>query len=212
MRSFSDHSGKSYSCVVLDGRDSYPAWSFTVKEHLTTAGLIEHVVGEPSLPAMGEYPKASEDIKIRHLQREQEAKSILLSTMKENKIVKIVHCKSAHEMWAHFERAYGLKTANAKLELMSDLNNFKCSSAAEVTLTTNKILAIKGKLVEHDVVLDDMMVIASIIRSLPPSFSAFLDHWHMIDVTDQSLDKFVTKLLERAKVIEEREKLRKMLL
>lgn len=45
------------------------------------------------------------------------------------------------------------------------------------------------------------MVISAIIASLPDSFANFLESWHMFDVCDQTLDKFVSKLLERAKAM-----------
>lgn len=205
MKSFTDHNGKSYSCVVLAGKDTYQAWSFTLKEHLTTAGLIKFVTGQTDPIIAGEDAKSNTEALLKQEQYAQEAKSILLSTMKDDEVVKIIHCKTAREMWLHFERAYGQKTSNAKLELLTTLNSFKCTSASDVILTTNKILAIRGKLTDHQVELDDLMVISSIIRSLPNSFSTFLESWNMFDAEDQTLDKFVAKLLERAKSIEESE-------
>jgi hypothetical protein len=62
--------------------------------------------------------------------RAQEAKSLLLSTLKSSEIDQILHCKTAKDIWSHFEKAYGRKTANVKLELMSDLNSFVCKSAS----------------------------------------------------------------------------------
>ena len=58
-------------------------------------------------------------------------------------------------------------------------------------MTTNKILAIKGKLSSLSIVLDDAIVISAILRPLPPSFENFLDNWQMLDAEFRTLDRFV---------------------
>jgi hypothetical protein len=69
----------------------------------------------------------------------------------------------------------------------------------------DKILAIKGKLSDHHVLLEDMMVISTIMKALPREFSAFLESWSMFDVDQQTLDRFLSKLLERARLLTQKE-------
>lgn len=106
---------KAYNAVILTGKDNYPVWSFTMKEHLTTAGMIEHI--KPG------------NIKKEDTEKAQESKSLLLSSMASSEIEKILHCKTAAEIWCHFEVAYGAKTEHVRLELMTELNSLKCSNA-----------------------------------------------------------------------------------
>lgn len=63
----------------------------------------------------------------------------------------------------------------------------------------------KGKLSGPKIELDEMMVISAIMRALPPSFSTFLEAWSMFDVDQQTQNRFVSKVLERARNIAEQE-------
>lgn len=201
MKSFSDQSGKAYACVVLNGKSNYTAWAFTIREHLVTAGLFRFVESPVNLVEPVAIAGDTEVIR----DPAQEAKSIILSTLSASEIDKIVHCRTAHEIWAHLENSYGRKTSNAKLELLNELNSFTCKNAAEVQIVTYKILAIKGKLTSFNIDLDEMMVMNAIMRALPPKFSTFLENWSMLDVEQQNLEKFVAKLLERAKAMLDKE-------
>lgn len=98
--------------------------------HLTTAGLVKIVVE-------GEEKNGEEE-------KRQEAKLILLSVISLEEIEKIMHCTSAHQIWAHFTNTCGQKTSNLKLELMDKLDSSKASSARGVATTINKITALQG--------------------------------------------------------------------
>lgn len=174
MKSFSDNNGRHYACVLLDGKETYPAWAFTLREHLTTAGLLEFVINEPTASEEKGMTKATDE-QLVDARKAQEAKSIILSTIKQGEVVKILHCKTTYEMWTHFARAYGLKTSNAKVELSNELQSFRCASAADVPMAVNKILAIRGKLTEFKLKLDDAVIMSSIMASLPETFSTFLE-------------------------------------
>jgi len=190
LKTFGDSKGSSYSSVILNGKANYNVWAFTMKEHLTTAELYQFIT----------------HVKIEDTERgkAQAAKSMLISTISPGEMEKIIHCTSAKEIWDHFVSAYGAKTANVKLELMSELNKIKCSTAEEVTDAVNKILTIKGKLQGHGVNMDDTMVISALINALPEeSYSTFLQTWSMFDLEYQTLSKFVSKLLERTKALTE---------
>lgn len=45
------------------------------------------------------------------------------------------------------------------------------------------------------------MVISAIMRSLPPCFKTFLDSWSMFDVESQTFQRFIEKLIAKAKAI-----------
>ena len=181
-----DSAGRSYTCTLLTGKDNYMVWSYTLKEHLTTANLIHHV--DPTIAK--QEPEKEEDVS----KRAQEAKSMVISSLASSEVEKIVHCSTAQEIWSHFKGAYGKKTANEKLELMIELNSLTCKDAKEVSEAVNKALTVKGKLVNLGVVVDSSMVICALIRSLPPSYANFLDIWDSFDVEDQTLERFLEKL------------------
>lgn len=131
MKYFSDTQGKGYSCVLLNGPSTYQAWAYALKEHLETAGLDSYVAGPVSENAQGKSSDESKSSESEDVKKAQEAESILLSTIDPGEIAKILHCQTAREIWAHFEKSYGTRTSNVKLELLSELNSFHCSSPAD---------------------------------------------------------------------------------
>lgn len=187
-----ENKGKSFACVILNGKEDYQAWSFTMRQHLTTAGLVDLI-----------SPKAkteSTNDNISNQENQNEAKSILLSVLAPGEISKIIHCNSAHEIWNHFESTYGKESSNKKLDLMNEMNSLKCPTVKEVADTINKLIQIQGKLRNENVVLDDQMVISTIIRILPkPAYDTFVESWLMLDVECQTLNKFVEKALDKTK-------------
>jgi len=130
MKLFSDGTGKSYSSVILSGKQNFKAWEFTMREHLTTAGLANQ------------------------------------------------------------------KTSNLKLDMMGELNSSKASSARDVTTTINRITALQGKLIGLGVSVDDVMIISAMIKALPQGYGPFLQNWRMLDVDNQTLKRFIEKVLE----------------
>lgn len=59
--------------------------------------------------------------------------------------------------------------------------------------------------------LDDAMVISAIMASLPSSiYASFLDTWSMLDLEQQSLAKFVDKILGKTKMLVQEEQLNEL--
>lgn len=186
MASSNDILGKTYTCVTLAGKSNYQVWAYTMREHLTTCELVKFI--------------ENQDVKPEDAKQEQRAKSMILSTLAPDEISKITHCKSTFAIWAHFHETYGKKTANAKLELMSELTNQRCASADQVEPMLNKVLAIKGKLEGLKVKLDDTMTMSVIKNALPnEGFELFLESWALLDADDQTLSRFLGRVQVRAK-------------
>ena len=164
-----------------------------MKTHLETIGAYDIVFGKsevtvPKTVATGEKDNeqsTSADLSTSaedYLQRDRHARSVICSSLNEDETRRIMHCTTAKQIWICLENAYGMKTSNAKLELMSKIGNFKCKSAKEVPLVTNKILGIRDKLSALNTNVDDTLVISSIIKALPSSMQGFLDYWELLDV------------------------------
>ena len=84
---------------------------------------------------------------------------------------------------------------------MTDLNSLRCTTAKEVVEAVIKAMNISGKLTAFGVVVDDAMLISAVIRSLPKrQYTTFLDSWLMFDIEQQTLQRFVAKLLEKSNV------------
>ena len=88
MRNFSDSNGRTYSCVLLNGKNSYKIWAFTMEQHLATLKLLDVI------------KDANDDAKQEDdwMAREQQTKSILLSVMEPDEVAKIIHCSTAKEI------------------------------------------------------------------------------------------------------------------
>lgn len=217
MHKFNDGNGKSFRCPILEGKDNYDVWASTMKAHHETIEAYDIVFPQTEIKSLfalsapgvgaaaGADGSAASPTQTNTAQKDREAKSALCSTLSENETRRIMHCQTARKIWACLENAYGMKTSNAKLELMTELWSFKCKSAREVPLVANKILGIKGKLSALGITVDDALVISSIIRALPESLRGFLDYWRFLDADQQSLDRFINKLNEKAKAISESE-------
>lgn len=179
---------QKFLAVVLNGQANYNAWAFTIRQHLKTAGLDQFLT----------------DVKIEpeNSVKAQESYSLLLSSISPGEIEKILHCKTTHEVWTHFELAYAVKTSNVKLELLRELNSIKCKRVKDVPDAINKVMVIKGRLDGLSVTLDDTMIISILINALPADkYESFLEAWGMIEADQQKLPKFMSKLQEKTKAL-----------
>lgn len=191
--------GSKLSCPTLKGKDNYHVWAFTIFEHLKTINL------EGFLTIKGNVEEEENKGRVDDVEKSQQVKSFLISTMIDDEISKIMHCNTASQIWSYFKQMYDSKSSNVKLELMNELSNMKFASAKEVVDGLNKILAIRGKLANLKVTIDDVTIIDVIIKALPSSFKMFLANWKMIDCESQTLDRLMIKLNEKAKEVEEDE-------
>lgn len=194
-----DLNGKGLNCVILNGKDTYSVWAFTMKEHLKTIGVSSVVEDKKE----GEMAESKSELITD--ERKQQAKSMLLSVISPDEIAKITHCVGASEIWEYFRLAYGAKTSNIKLELMNELSITKFHSAREVVDGLNKVLVTRGKLRQLDVIIDDITILDIILKALSTNFSNFLANWKMLDSDQQTLDRLISKLNEKAREVEESE-------
>ena len=185
---------RTFASIQLTGKDNYAVWSYTMEEHLITFNLFDFVSPKGKLlsqhlaelkavkgieavevtEAIQEGPSVTKDPG-KVADRSQEAKSILLASMSADEIAKIIHCKTAADIWRHFKDAYGKKSENEELELMMELNSLKCVAAKDVAETVNKALTLKGKLNSLRIEIDGTLMISALIKALPNNFKTFLD-------------------------------------
>lgn len=166
-------SRKLWTCL-LNGKDNYQVWAYTIRNHFLSNGLDRYVfreVGESSCQEAGDENKDESKIKQEIDQKSdkdkaQEAKSLLISSIRESELINILHCEDAFQIWPHFERAYGKKTSNLKLELLNDMNSLTCEQASQVTDLINKAMTLKGRLIALGIGIDDLMAVLWTIWTL----------------------------------------------
>ena len=119
-----------------------------MREHLITLKLFEYVGESPISQGTSGSSEEAGSLKTDPTAdtRPQEAKSILISTISDTEIAKIIQCNTAAEIWRHFKDAQGKKSENEKLEIMMELNTLKCAAVRDAADIVNKALTLKGKL------------------------------------------------------------------
>lgn len=95
---------KLLNTVTLQGKGNYNTWSFVMKNHLITAGLVKYIEKPLDTSVEKESATVSNETGLA-----QQAKSIIIGTLSESQLENIIHCNSAYEIWTHFEKAYSKK-------------------------------------------------------------------------------------------------------
>ncbi|XP_057518767.1 uncharacterized protein LOC130799628 [Amaranthus tricolor] len=80
------------------------------------------------------------------------------------------NAESAQEMWSLLETKYMAEDASRKKFLVSNFNNFKFDDNRPTMEQFHEIQRLYDNLKRHDINMDELFVVSSIIDKLPPSW------------------------------------------
>ncbi|XP_051125150.1 uncharacterized protein LOC127247360 [Andrographis paniculata] len=80
---------------------------------------------------------------------------------------------SAKELWEALELKYMAEDASSKKFLVSDFNNYKMVDSRPVMEQYNELLCILGQFMQHDLKMDESIVVLCIIDKFPSAWKEF---------------------------------------
>ena len=170
--------GDQFKVPTLDGKN-FTAWKYAMKAVLESNGLDTYVYGAVVAPDGIDKPLR--------------AKSILISSLNEQYLLKIIHCNSAREIWTCLESIYEVKSARAVHMLWKQLINYKIETVNDLDRSIGDIQSTSSKLKALGVEIPESFIVTVIECSLPESFNPFLTSWELQD-EEPSLNKLITKI------------------
>jgi len=81
--------------------------------------------------------------------------------------------ESVKQLWNDLESKYIVEDAFSKKFLVSDFNNYKMVDSRSVMEQFNELLRILAQFTQHDMKMDECIIVSSVIDKLPPSWKDF---------------------------------------
>lgn len=121
---------QSFRSPILDGKN-YNNWKFAIEIILTTEELNHYVYGQVPIDWKPD------------LKKENQAKCLIISTLDNDHLTKVVGCSSARDIWNTIACEYEVKSTRADLRIISlkriDLNTFRLSLQLHLIDTNMKV-------------------------------------------------------------------------
>lgn len=129
---------------------NYTSWKFQMERHFKARGLFKVV--------MGVEDDSARDIR---------AQDILVSSLSQDHILRVIDCSTSAEMWARLESIYENKTPYEKQELMKAFNNYRIGKRDDMGKAIGEIQSLGVRLKALGAAVDDDWMMSAIVCALP---------------------------------------------
>ncbi|XP_051147647.1 uncharacterized protein LOC127262850 [Andrographis paniculata] len=167
----SDMSTKFGKLTKFEGVD-FHRWQKKMHFLLTTLKVV-YVLSTPC-------PEETEDetLEATHRKRKWEndnyiCRGYILNAMSDPLFDIYQNVGSTKELWEALESKYMAEDASSKKFLVSDFNNYKIVVLRPVMEQYNELLRILGQFMQHDMKMDESIVVSCIIDKLPSAWKEF---------------------------------------
>ena len=187
--------GTSGGCLMLS-KDNYPRWKRAIMANLEENDLLG--VTDGSETRVANAGDATQKAKYSGWPaRDAKARRIILMTLDDVTESHCADCKTALEIWTKIKKIKEPSNTDAVmtglLEFLTtswkhddDVNSF----LAALSVVKNRINATN----DAEVKIQDKLMMAKILISLPPQFATFVEAWHLVSKPESKLDDLVEHL------------------
>lgn len=166
-----------YRVVVL-GENNYVTWKWQIELILTSKDLMDCIKGTSTSEA-----------------KNNQAASILASSMSTLNMQRVVNCKTAKEIWDALEATYENKSSSEKTSLMERFTSYKIRTIKDVSTGIGELQAIAARLRSLEVTIDDEFTISILLRALPESFKTWKSTWKLVNAEKPKLNNLITGIM-----------------
>lgn len=162
---------------------NYSAWKWQITNLLDSLDLIK-------------YTTSSD---IDNISREKEAKNIIASSLTEDQINEITHCKTTYELWSALTSIFENKTEFAKTHLYGEMHTYKITNLNDVPKGISDIRSMASRIKALGGTLDDDYIESAILKALPmPQFASFQTAWQF--VTNRNIDMLQSGIMNELQI------------
>lgn len=115
--------------------------------------------------------------------------------MEYDRLEPLLVCVTAKDMWDKLCRIHKQKSASNKLVLMQKFHEYKMAAGDSVVQHMAKIQNMAAQLLDLGEAVSNVTVMAKILGSLSPKYSAFQMAWDSVDPDRQNLENLQERLI-----------------
>ena len=134
---------------------------------------------------------------VRAAWKKDNAKAIVLiwTSFKRAQLQPLISCTTAKQMWDALCAIYEKKSASNKLYLTQKFHEYRMVSGDPMVQHVAKVKKMAQQLRDLDSAVDDTTVMAKILASLSPKYSAFRTVWENMEENRQTVDNLTERLI-----------------
>lgn len=166
-----------YRVVVLS-EHNYVTWKWQMELILTSKDLMTCIKGTCTNEA-----------------KNNQAASILASSISTLNMQRVVNCKNAKEIWDALEATYENKSSSEKTALMEKFTSYRIHGIRDIGKGISELQAIAARLRSLQVSVDDEFIISILLKALPTSFDTWKSTWKMVNAEKPKLNKLITGIM-----------------
>lgn len=173
----------------LDGTN-FLTWKFEVRAVFVAAGVDDVVDGTRTLMQGADAATTSA------WKRDNAKAMVLISTSVERaQLQPLITCTTAKQMWDTLCAVHEQKSASNKLFLTQKFHEYKMAAGDSIVQHVAKVKNMAQQLRDLGGIVDDTTVMAKILASLAPKYSAFRTVWDNIEEKRQTVENLAERLI-----------------
>lgn len=170
----------------FDGQN-FQLWKFQMRAIFVANDLLSIIEGT------GTRPEVTGDLQNQWIKRNAKAMFILSSSMEYSQLEYLITCTTEAEIWMKLSAIREQKNASNKLALTTKFHQY--CMAASVAQHIAKVKNMANQLKDIDESVSDLMIMAKILGTLPPKYSAFVSAWNSVAAEEQTLSHLRNRLI-----------------
>lgn len=173
----------------LDGAN-FLTWKFQLRQVFIAAGVSGIVDGTRTLA-----DDATPAVTTAWNRDNAKAMVIISTTIERRQLESLVTCTSAKEMWDALCRVHEQKSASNRLFLTQKFCGYSMASGDSIIQHIARVKNMAEQLKDVGEMVSETQIMAKILSSLSPSYSAFQTVWDNVSVEVQTVDNLTERLL-----------------
>ena len=168
-----------FSIEPFDG-SNFATWKWHVVQYLRNEKLMDVVLGKREAKN----------------QEEDRINLILAQALNRDQLVHIIHKPTASERWTHLCAIYESSDDSSLQRTAAEFYGLKYEDNLEMASFLSKVSMLTTRLEELKKPIDEAMVIAKILASLPESYEMFRVSWSSSPASDKTMANLTCRLLQ----------------
>lgn len=170
---------------------NFLTWKFQMRAVFRASRVRDIVDGTRTAPAAG----AAADLVEQWDTDNARAMVLISQTVEPDQLESLITCETAKEMWDTLCQVHEQKSSGNKLFLMQKFYDYKMASSDSVVQHVAKVKNMAAQLRDVGEAMSNHTVMAKILATLAPKFSAFQTVWDNVEEGRQTIENLTERLI-----------------
>lgn len=169
---------------------NYPLWKLMVDVYLKEKDLYRYVIGEE----VNVKPEDQREV-TRFAKLDVKVHRILLTTVSKNIITNVMTAKTGKEMYEMIRSIFEKDSDHQKETLFEEFFSLQYDSGLKLVDNISKLQNISHSLNMLGETVSDVMIMAKILKFLPPTFRNFATAWQSTTKAERTVANMISRLI-----------------